>query len=88
NQALNALMNENLGSLDGDLQVVPNDGLGRITRVEGNPLKVTYELFPDRVWSDGTPITLDDLMFGWAVSSRYFDDATYDAAGAVVSGTR
>lgn len=88
NQALNALMNENLGSLDGDLQVVPNDGLGRITRVEGNPLKVTYELFPDRVWSDGTPITLDDLMFGWAVSSHYFDDATYDAAGAVVSGTR
>lgn len=88
NRALNALLNENLGSLDGDLQVVPNDGLGRITRIEGDPLKVTYELFPDRVWSDGTPITLDDLMFGWAVSSHYFDDATYDDTGAIVSGTR
>jgi peptide/nickel transport system substrate-binding protein len=88
NRAVSALIDEHLGSLDGTLQVVPNDGLGRITRIEGDPLTVSYELFPDRVWSDGTPITLDDLLFGWAVSSHYFDDATYDEAGAVVSGTR
>ncbi|MBN9210243.1 MAG: hypothetical protein BGO45_11380 [Microbacterium sp. 71-36] len=87
NRAIAALIDEHLGTLDGDLQVIPNDGLGRITRIEGDPLTVSYELFPDRVWSDGTPITLDDLMFGWAVSSHYFDDATYDEAGAVVSGT-
>ncbi|KEP76069.1 hypothetical protein HR12_10585 [Microbacterium sp. SUBG005] len=88
NRALSALLDERLGSLDGDLQVVPNDGLGRITRVQGDPLKVSYELFPDRVWSDGTPVTLDDLLFGWAVTSHYFDDATYDATGQIVSGTR
>ena len=88
NRAMSALLDEHLGSLDGTLQVVPNDGLGRITRIEGDPLTVSYELFPDRVWSDGTPITLDDLMFGWAVSSHYFDDASYDETGAVVSGTR
>ncbi|MBQ9917248.1 MAG: hypothetical protein IJO71_08620 [Microbacterium sp.] len=88
NRAIAALLDEHLGTLDGELQVVPNDGLGRITRIEGDPLTVSYELFPDRVWSDGTPITLDDLMFGWAVSSHYFDDATYDETGAVVSGTR
>ncbi|MFF7683547.1 ABC transporter substrate-binding protein [Microbacterium sp. NPDC007973] len=88
NRALSALLDERLGSLDGDLQVVPNDGLGRITRVQGDPLKVSYELFSDRVWSDGTPVTLDDLLFGWAVTSHYFDDATYDATGQVVSGTR
>lgn len=88
NRAVSALIDEQLGSLDGNLQVVPNDGLGRITRIEGDPLTVSYELFTDRTWSDGTPITLDDLMFGWAVSSHYFDDATYDETGALVSGTR
>lgn len=88
NRAVAALLDEKLGSLDGDLQVVPNDGLGRITRVQGDPLTVSYELFPDRVWSDGTPVSLDDLLFGWAVSSHFFDDATYDAAGQIVSGTR
>ncbi|MFJ4039256.1 ABC transporter substrate-binding protein [Microbacterium sp. NPDC090007] len=88
NRAVSALLDERLGSLDGTLQVVPNDGLGRITRVQGDPLKVSYELFTDRVWSDGTAVTLDDLVFGWAVSSHFFDDATYDSAGQVVSGTR
>lgn len=88
NRAVSALIDERLGSLDGNLQVVPNGGLGRITRIEGDPLTVSYELFTDRTWSDGTPITLDDLMFGWAVSSHYFDDATYDQTGALVSGTR
>lgn len=88
NRAVSSLLDERLGSLDGDLQVVPNDGLGRITRVEGDPLTVSYELFTDRVWSDGTAVTLDDLLFGWAVSSHFFDDASYDAAGQLVSGTR
>ncbi|WP_295838829.1 ABC transporter substrate-binding protein [uncultured Microbacterium sp.] len=88
NRAVSALLDEKLGSLDGNLQVVPNNGLGRITRVQGDPLKVSYELFTDRVWSDGTPVTLDDLLFGWAVTSHFFDDATYDAEGNVVSGTR
>ena len=88
NRALSALIDEQLGSLDGELQVVANNGLGRVTRVEGDPLTVSYELFTDHTWSDGTPITLDDLLFGWAVSSHYFDDATYDESGAVVSGTR
>lgn len=88
NQAVASLLDEKLGSLDGDLQVVPNDGFGRITRVQGDPLKVSYELFDDRVWSDGTPVSLDDLLFGWAVTSHFFDDATYDDAGQIVSGTR
>jgi len=88
NRAVASLLDERMGSLDGDLQVVPNDGLGRITRVDGNPLRVSYELNAGRIWSDGSPVTLDDLMFGWAVSSHFFDDATYDANGQVVSGTR
>lgn len=88
NRAVASLLDEKLGSLDGDLQVVPNDGFGRITRVQGDPLKVSYELFDDRVWSDGTPVSLDDLLFGWAVTSHFFDDATYDDAGQIVSGTR
>ena len=88
NRAVSSLLDERLGSLDGDLQVVPNNGMGRITRVEGDPLTVSYELFPDRTWSDGTAVSLDDLLFGWAVSSHFFDDATYDAQGQVVSGTR
>ena len=88
NRAVASILDERLGSLDGDLQVVPNNGMGRITRVEGDPLTVSYELFPDRTWSDGTPVSLDDLLFGWAVSSHFFDDATYDDQGRIVSGTQ
>ncbi len=79
---------ESFGYLDDTLQVVQNDGFGTLEKVSDDPLTVKYTLKKGLLWSDGQPITADDLLFGWAASSGYFDDATYDAAGQIVSGTR
>ena len=45
-----------------------------------DPLTVKYTLNEGLEWSDGEPITTDDLLFGWAIASGYFDDATLDRA--------
>lgn len=88
NRAVADYLRESFAYLDDQLQVVGNGGFGEVERVSADPLTVRYKLFDGRTWSDGTPVTLDDLLFGWAVSSGWFDDASYDESGAVVSGTR
>lgn len=38
------------------------------TSSEGEPaIAVDYELIPDAVWGDGTPITTEDVLFTWEV---------------------
>lgn len=88
NRAVADYLHETFGYLDDQLQVVGNGGFGEVERISADPLTVQYKLFDDRYWSDGTPVTLDDLLFGWAVRSGWFDDAVYGADGSVVSGTR
>ncbi len=33
--------------------------------IQQNPFSITYHLNPSAVWSDGTPITCDDVAFTW-----------------------
>ena len=33
--------------------------------VEEDPFRITYELHPDAIWSDGEPITAEDVEFTW-----------------------
>ncbi|KAA9110232.1 ABC transporter substrate-binding protein [Microbacterium rhizomatis] len=79
---------ETFGYLDDTLQIVQNDGFGTLEKISDDPLTVKYTLNKDLKWSDGQPITADDLLFGWAASSGYFDDATLGSDGQIVSGTR
>jgi peptide/nickel transport system substrate-binding protein len=69
-------------------ELVPNVSFGSMEIVSEDPLQVQYTLTDGQVWSDGAPITTNDLVLGWAAVSGIFDDATFDANGAVTSGTQ
>jgi peptide/nickel transport system substrate-binding protein len=70
-------------------EVVPDESFGKMEMISEDPLQVKYTLNDGLVWSDGEPITTDDLVFGWAANGGVFDDATIDPeSGEVVSGTR
>lgn len=88
NRIVEDFTRESFAYLDDNLAVVGNGGFGEVERLSADPLTVQYTLFDNLTWSDGTPVTLDDLLFGWAVHSGWFDDAAYDQDGNIVSGTR
>jgi peptide/nickel transport system substrate-binding protein len=88
NLAVDQYLHESFAYLGDDLQVTANTGFGEVERISDDPLTVVYSLNEGRKWSDGRHVTLEDLMFGWAVHSGWFDDATYDEQGEIVSGTR
>lgn len=78
---------ETFAYINDQMEVVPNTGFGTMEKVSDDPLTVEYTLADDLVWSDGDPLDTDDLLLGWAISSGYFDDASFDEEGAVSSGT-
>lgn len=70
-------------------EVVPDESFGKMEIVSEDPLQVKYTLNDGLEWSDGEPITTDDLIFGWAATSGVFDDATLDPeTGEPTSGTK
>ena len=73
--------------LDDKLNIVPDESFGTIEKTSDDPLTVKYTLADTAMWSDGTPVTADDMMLAWAVQSGFFNDATSDADGNVTSGT-
>ena len=73
--------------LDADYSVLTNDDFGTYEKVSDDPLTVKYTLKDDLKWSDGEPITADDMLFSWAQSSGYYDDAIIDPeTGDVTNG--
>ncbi|HWI32567.1 MAG TPA: ABC transporter family substrate-binding protein [Microbacterium sp.] len=79
---------ETFAYVNDKMEVVPNESFGTMEKVSDEPLTIKYTLTDNAQWSDGTPVTTDDLLLGWASGSGYFDDATVDEEGAVVSGTQ
>lgn len=72
-----------------EFEVVPDESFGKMEVISEDPLQVKYTLNDGLVWSDGEPITTDDLIFGWAATSGVFDDATIDPeTGEATSGTK
>ncbi|MDL9980840.1 ABC transporter family substrate-binding protein [Microbacterium sp. ASV49] len=76
------------GYPDNNLKWVKNTDIGTYTKESSDPLTVKYTLNKGVKWSDGQPITADDLVLGWAIASGYYDDATLDADGNVTKGTQ
>ena len=70
------------------MEVVPNESFGTMEKTSDDPLTVKYTLSDNAQWSDGTPVTTDDLLLGWASGSGYSDDATLDEEGTVTAGTQ
>ena len=62
-----------------DGQVVADHDFGTVSVVGGSPLVLDYQIADNAVYSDGKPVTCDDLVLAWAAQSgRYggFDAAT------------
>ncbi|MEO7146394.1 MAG: ABC transporter family substrate-binding protein [Terrimesophilobacter sp.] len=73
--------------LDNKLNIIPDKSFGTVEKTSDDPLTVKYTLAKTATWSDGTPITADDMMLAWAVQSGFFNDSTTDADGKVTKGT-
>ncbi|CAM4425733.1 Stage 0 sporulation protein KA [Mycobacterium basiliense] len=61
-----------------DGQVVPDHDFGSIAEVSGAPLVLDYQISDKAVYSDGKPVTCDDLVLAWAAQSGRFPG--FDAA--------
>ena len=69
--------NGGLGSfltISSDLEVVPDTTNGTMELVSEDPLQVKYTLNENAVWSDGTEMTVDDLLLSWVIGSGWFGD--------------
>lgn len=61
-----------------DGQVVGDRDFGTIAVVGRTPLVLDYQISPAAVYSDGKPVTCDDLVLAWSAQSGRF--AGFDAA--------
>src|SRR5205807_4878574 len=61
-----------------DGQVVADHDFGTISVVGGSPLVLDYQIADNAVFSDGKPVTCDDLVLAWAAQSGRFPG--FDAA--------
>ncbi|MEO8815791.1 MAG: ABC transporter substrate-binding protein [Mycobacterium sp.] len=61
-----------------DGQVVADRDFGSISVVGGAPLVLDYQIADAAVYSDGKPVTCDDLVLAWAAQSGRFP--AFDAA--------
>jgi len=61
-----------------DGQVVADRDFGTISVVGGAPLVLDYQIADNAVYSDGKPVTCDDLVLAWAAQSGRFGG--FDAA--------
>lgn len=55
-----------------DGQVVSDHDFGSISVVGGAPLVLDYQIDDNAVYSDGKPVTCDDLVLAWAAASGRF----------------
>ncbi len=61
-----------------DGQVIADHDFGTVTVVGGAPLVLDYQIADNAVYSDGKPVTCDDLVLTWAAQSGRFPG--FDAA--------
>jgi peptide/nickel transport system substrate-binding protein len=61
-----------------DGQVVTDHDFGTVSVVGGSPLVLDYQIADNAVYSDGKPVTCDDLVLAWAAQSGRFPG--FDAA--------
>jgi peptide/nickel transport system substrate-binding protein len=61
-----------------DGQVVADHDFGTVSVVDGAPLVLDYQIADKAVYSDGKPVTCDDLVLAWAAQSGRFPG--FDAA--------
>lgn len=61
-----------------DGQIIADHDFGTVSVVGRAPLVLDYQIAENAVYSDGVPVTCDDLVLAWAAQSGRFPD--FDAA--------
>ena len=74
--------------IDNNYKIVHDDKFGTFEKTSDDPLTVKYTLNKDDKWSDGEPVTADDMILAWAIASGHYDSAKFDDEGNVTSGTQ
>jgi len=74
--------------IDNNYKIVHDDKFGTFEKTSDDPLTVKYTLNKDDKWSDGQPVTADDMVLAWAIASGHYDSAKFDDSGKVTSGTQ
>ncbi|MDQ1550568.1 MAG: glutathione transport system substrate-binding protein [Microbacteriaceae bacterium] len=75
--------------IDSDFKIVHDTKFGTFEKTSDSPQTVKYTLNKGLKWSDGQPITADDMVLAWAIGSGYYDSATFDpTSGDVTKGTQ
>lgn len=59
--------------IDNKFNIVFDSKFGTVEKTSDSPLTVKYTLNKDLKWSDGQPITADDMLLAWAMGSGYYD---------------
>src|ERR1700728_4614150 len=57
-----------------DGQIVADHDFGTVAVVGGAPLVLDYQIADNAVYSDGKPVTCDDIVLAWAAQSGRFPD--------------
>jgi peptide/nickel transport system substrate-binding protein len=65
NREVSALLNPSFFHIDETGVLVPNEQFGSVTVLGKNPLRVEYALTGKAKWSDGVPVSADDLLLSW-----------------------
>lgn len=87
NTRVDAATHSGFNTVDSDLKIVKNEQFGKYEKVKDNPLTIKYTINEGVQWSDGEPVTADDLMLQWAAMSGWYNDSVLDKNFAVTSGT-
>ncbi|WP_022900607.1 ABC transporter family substrate-binding protein [Humibacter albus] len=88
NGMINYMTQPQFFTLNQKYDIERNTDLGTYKKLSNDPLKVEYTLNKGDKWSDGTAMTADDLLLGWAIGSCYYDSSKTNDNGDVVSGTQ
>jgi peptide/nickel transport system substrate-binding protein len=83
---LNGSYGSGFQHIDDKFNIVHDEKFGKFEKISDDPLTVKYTLNKDDKWSDGEPLTADDMILGWAIASGHYDDATFDPDSGEVTG--
>lgn len=86
NAVVNARLSHGFWYWGTDGTVYPNPDFGTYQMTSEDPLTVEYTISEAATWSDGTPITFNDFLLGWASSNPevLFGEPEVDADGNAI----
>lgn len=73
NQQVAELLNPSFFYIDTDETLTANKDFGSVTVISKQPFRVQYSLTGKAKWSDGQPVTANDLLLSWLAAKNPLD---------------